>query len=41
LRACQREQRWQPKYQWPASAISVGVMGLGTSVRTPSKRCGE
>lgn len=30
LRACQREQRWQPKYQWPASAISVGVMGLGT-----------
>ena len=30
LRACQREQRWQPKSQWPASAISVGVMGLGT-----------
>jgi glyoxylate/hydroxypyruvate reductase len=30
LRACQREKRWQPKFQWPASAISVGVMGLGT-----------
>jgi glyoxylate/hydroxypyruvate reductase len=30
LRTCQREKRWQPKFQWPASAISVGVMGLGT-----------
>ncbi|MDP1584165.1 MAG: glyoxylate/hydroxypyruvate reductase A [Bradyrhizobium sp.] len=30
LRACQREQRWQPKSQWPAGAITVGVMGLGT-----------
>ncbi|WP_291863510.1 glyoxylate/hydroxypyruvate reductase A [Bradyrhizobium sp.] len=30
LRACQRERRWQPRSQWPASAISVGVMGLGT-----------
>ena len=30
LRACQREKRWQPKFQWPASAISVGIMGLGT-----------
>src|ERR1700682_267497 len=30
LRASQREKRWQPKFQWPASAISVGVMGLGT-----------
>jgi glyoxylate/hydroxypyruvate reductase A len=30
LRACQRERRWQPKFQWPASAISVGIMGLGT-----------
>jgi glyoxylate/hydroxypyruvate reductase A len=29
LRACQREKRWAPKFQWPASAISVGVMGLG------------
>jgi glyoxylate/hydroxypyruvate reductase len=29
LRACQREKRWTPKFQWPASAISVGVMGLG------------
>jgi glyoxylate/hydroxypyruvate reductase A len=30
LRACQREQRWEPKSQWPAAAISVGIMGLGT-----------
>jgi glyoxylate/hydroxypyruvate reductase len=30
LRASQREKRWLPKYQWPASAISVGVLGLGT-----------
>src|SRR3954453_773823 len=30
LRACQRKKRWEPKFQWPASAISVGIMGLGT-----------
>ncbi len=30
LRASQRERRWQPRFQWPASAISVGIMGLGT-----------
>ena len=30
LRACQREQRWEPRYQWPAGAVTVGVMGLGT-----------
>jgi glyoxylate/hydroxypyruvate reductase A len=30
LRACQREKRWQPRFQWPANAISVGIMGLGT-----------
>jgi glyoxylate/hydroxypyruvate reductase A len=30
LRASQREKRWQPKFQWPASAVSVGIMGLGT-----------
>src|SRR5215469_12923139 len=30
LRQSQREKRWAPKYQWPASAISVGIMGLGT-----------
>jgi glyoxylate/hydroxypyruvate reductase A len=29
-RASQREKRWEPKFQWPASAISVGIMGLGT-----------
>ncbi|MDP3692050.1 glyoxylate/hydroxypyruvate reductase A [Bradyrhizobium sp.] len=30
LRASQRERRWQPKSQWPASAVTVGIMGLGT-----------
>jgi glyoxylate/hydroxypyruvate reductase len=30
LRASQREKRWQPRSQWPASAISVGILGLGT-----------
>jgi glyoxylate/hydroxypyruvate reductase len=29
LRQSQREKRWAPKYQWPANAISVGLMGLG------------
>ena len=30
LRQSQREKRWEPTYQWPASAVTVGVMGLGT-----------
>lgn len=30
LRACQRERRWEPRSQWPANAVSVGIMGLGT-----------
>jgi len=30
LRASQREKLWAPKFQWPAGAISVGIMGLGT-----------
>jgi glyoxylate/hydroxypyruvate reductase len=30
LRESQREKRWAPKHQWPAGAISVGIMGLGT-----------
>jgi glyoxylate/hydroxypyruvate reductase len=30
LRQSQREKRWAPKSQWPAGAISVGIMGLGT-----------
>src|SRR3984893_18399836 len=29
LRACQREQRWEPRAQWPAGAPTVGIMGLG------------
>jgi len=30
LRASQRERQWAPKFQWPANAVSVGIMGLGT-----------
>jgi glyoxylate/hydroxypyruvate reductase len=30
LRQSQRDKRWAPKHQWPAAAISVGIMGLGT-----------
>jgi glyoxylate/hydroxypyruvate reductase len=30
LRESQRVKRWAPKSQWPASAISIGIMGLGT-----------
>jgi glyoxylate/hydroxypyruvate reductase len=30
LRQSQREKRWGPKVQWPASAVAVGIMGLGT-----------
>ena len=30
LRQSQREKRWAPKHQWPAGAVSVGMMGLGT-----------
>jgi glyoxylate/hydroxypyruvate reductase A len=30
LRNSQREKRWQPKYQWAAGALTVGIMGLGT-----------
>src|SRR5215469_2386015 len=30
LRASQQQKRWAPKFQWPARAISVGIMGLGT-----------
>jgi glyoxylate/hydroxypyruvate reductase A len=29
LRESQRQRRWAPKHQWPAGAISVGIMGLG------------
>jgi glyoxylate/hydroxypyruvate reductase len=29
LRESQRAKRWAPKFQWPARAISVGIMGLG------------
>jgi glyoxylate/hydroxypyruvate reductase A len=29
LRESQRVKRWAPKFQWPANAISVGIMGLG------------
>jgi glyoxylate/hydroxypyruvate reductase len=26
---CQRHRKWEPKFQWPADAIHVGIMGLG------------
>jgi glyoxylate/hydroxypyruvate reductase len=26
---CQRQKKWQPRDQWTASAIGVGIMGLG------------
>jgi glyoxylate/hydroxypyruvate reductase A len=29
LRESQWQKRWAPKHQWPAGAISVGIMGLG------------
>jgi glyoxylate/hydroxypyruvate reductase len=29
LRESQATKRWAPKSQWPANAISVGIMGLG------------
>ena len=30
LRQSQRDRRWQPKSQWAAGAVAVGIMGLGT-----------
>src|SRR6202012_3504256 len=30
LRESQQVKRWAPKSQWPAGAITVGIMGLGT-----------
>ena len=30
LRESQRVRRWEPKYQWVAGAVTVGIMGLGT-----------
>lgn len=29
LRESQRLRRWAPKFQWPAGAVTVGIMGLG------------
>ncbi len=29
LRESQRAKRWAPGYQWPANAVTVGIMGLG------------
>jgi glyoxylate/hydroxypyruvate reductase len=29
LRDSQRVKRWAPKYQWPANAVTVGILGLG------------
>src|SRR5260370_32071543 len=30
LRASQCEKRWEPRAEWPESAISVGLVGFGT-----------
>lgn len=30
LSDCQRRNKWQPRAQWPAREIRVGIMGLGT-----------
>ena len=30
LRRSQAAKRWAPKFQWPASDITIGIMGLGT-----------
>src|SRR6516164_1896332 len=30
LRQSQRDKSWAPKFQWPSSAVTVGIMGLGT-----------
>src|SRR5689334_12159733 len=30
LRAAQHSKRWAPRFQWPAGAVTVGIMGLGT-----------
>jgi len=30
LADCQHKMIWAPRYQWPARAIRVGIMGLGT-----------
>jgi glyoxylate/hydroxypyruvate reductase A len=30
LRDSQAAKRWAPKHQWPAGALAVGIMGLGT-----------
>jgi glyoxylate/hydroxypyruvate reductase len=40
LRDSQREKRWAPKFQWPANAISVGIMGLGTLGASAAKALG-
>src|SRR5471030_1451130 len=41
LRESQREKRWAPKSQWPARAITVGIMGLGTLGAASAKALGH
>jgi glyoxylate/hydroxypyruvate reductase A len=41
LRASQREKRWAPKFQWPARAITVGIMGLGTLGANAARALGQ
>jgi len=30
LRSAQRDKRWEPRLQWPARQVTVGIMGYGT-----------
>jgi glyoxylate/hydroxypyruvate reductase A len=38
---CQRQRRWQPRAQWPARAVRVGIMGLGMLGRDAASALGR
>jgi len=37
LRSAQRESRWEPRVQWPARCVTVGIMGYGTLGRDAAR----
>jgi glyoxylate/hydroxypyruvate reductase len=37
LRQAQRDIRWQPRLQWPARRVTVGIMGYGTLGRESAR----
>jgi glyoxylate/hydroxypyruvate reductase A len=39
LAGCQACSEWAPREQWPASAVRVGVLGLGVLAGTPPRCC--